>query len=728
VLISRRGLNSSGADDLIAQLSDFGVSVTVLSGDVADAECVRSIMAEFSEERPLRGIIHAAGVVDSGVLSTMTPQRCENTIRPKMYGAWNLHQATLDMDLDLFMMFSSISGVMGMPGLANYAASNCFLDALVHLRRAQGLPGTSVAYGTWAGDGMASKLGAATMAHLEQYGLGPLAFTEGLDLLQQAVVSKRPLTMAAALDLNRLRAYLEEQPGGIPTLLRPLLHDLTSNALHSSSHGRLDLRDLLTRAEPAQHLDIVLNIVRRVVSKALGFRRPTDVEVDRHLKDIGIDSLTAVQLRNQLAALTGLKLSVNIVLLHPTLRVLSRSLLVQLRSQDTLAAMGLPLGQFNTTAIARGCLDSSIKFDNVSRNCTSLLSEPAKSVLLTGATGFVGAFILHELLKQGISTHCLVRADSVEDARNRLLRNLEAYGLLEPDFATMIKPVIGDMAQHMLGMTVKAFDDLATQVDFICHSGALVDWLRPLEDYVGPNIISAHEILRLASRGRPKAVHLVSTISTLPKHMGLDLTESDLEYGYGTSKYIAEQLVSAARWRGARASVYRLPFVTASAATGHFRRDRGDFLHNFLTGSLEMGAFPLIQADMSAVLPVDYLAHTLVSMMTQATHRLGEDFDFLSTRAPTCTDFFRLMVNGDSCESLTFSDWKTRAMKYATAHPASPIARITAVLDCYTDDTAASMFKGLPVGKNVLGGHDYPAPILDGSFVNVYLERIRAGR
>jgi len=101
-------------------------------------------------------------------------------------------------------------------------------------------------------------------------------------------------------------------------------------------------------------------------------------------------------------------------------------------------------------------------------------------------------------------------------------------------------------------MTDQVFDNLAHQVDAICHSGALVDWLRPLQDYVGPNIVSTHEILRLASRGLAKAVHLVSTISTLPKHMGLDLKDGDLEYGYGTSKYIAERLVAAARWRGAR--------------------------------------------------------------------------------------------------------------------------------------------------------------------------------
>ncbi|KAJ9158137.1 Erythronolide synthase, modules 1 and 2 [Coniochaeta hoffmannii] len=546
VLISRRGMDSPAADDLVAGLCRLGARVTVITGDVADAECIRSIMAIFKEDRPLRGIVHAAGVVDSGVLSSMTPQRCETTIAPKMYGAWNLHQATQHVDMDLFMMFSSISGVMGMPGLANYAASNSFLDALAHFRRAQGLPATSVAYGTWAGDGgMASKLASATLSHLAQYGLDPLPPDEGLDLFRQAVM------------------------------------------------------------------------------------------------------------RNHLATLTGLKLSVNIVFLHPTLRTLSRFLLSELQQQDTLSN------------------------------------------------------------------------DSVDNAEKRLSRTLQEYGLWEPQFASLIKPLVGDTAQHMLGLSHKAFDDLASNVDAVCHSGALVDWLRPLDDYVGPNIVSAHEILRLASRGRPKAIHLVSTISTLPKHMGLDLTEADFEYGYGTSKYVAEQLVAAARWRGAGASVYRLPYVTASTATGHFRRDRGDFLHNFLAGSLEMGAFPSVRADMSAVLPVDYLAGTIVAMMTRDVHRrLGGDFDFLSTRAPTCDEFFRLMSDGRPCEILDFGMWKQRAMEHAATHPASALGRIAAVLDCYTDETVTSMFEGLPVGKNVLGGDDCPAPALNDDFVKVYLDRI----
>jgi amino acid adenylation domain-containing protein/thioester reductase-like protein len=733
ILISRQGMDAPGADALVGELSVLGARVTVMAGDVANPEFVSSIMETISKDRPLRGVVHAAGVVDSGVLSTMTQQRCETTIAPKVYGAWNLHQATRDLDLDLFMMFSSISGVMGMPGLANYAASNTFLDALAHLRCGQRLPATSVAYGPWAGDGgMVSRLRPATLSHIMQYGLDPLPPDEGLVLFQQAVASRRPLTMAAMLDLERLRAYLEEQGSGIPPLLSSLLirnSTVTQPFSSASSSSSRHLREVLSEAEPGLHAGIMLDMTRQVVAKSLGFTHLLDVEVDRSLKEIGIDSLTAVEMRNHLAKLTGLSLSVNIVFIHATLRLLSQSLLSQLQDTDISSITKPSNSRLNMNAVRDAGLDSSIMFDNITKNLPIHPARRPESVFLTGATGFVGVFILNELLKQGITAYCLVRARNVEKAGQRLIRSLQEYGLWEPGFASLIKPVVGDMAQPLLGMSDQVFDDLAHWVDAICHSGALVDWFRPLQDYVGPNIVSAHEILRLASHGRAKAVHLMSTISTLPKHMGLELNEGDLEYGYGTSKYIAERLVAAARWRGARAAVYRLPYVTASTTTGHFRHDRGDFLHNFITGSLEMGAFPLIHADMSAVLPVDYLAKTIVAIMTLDFHRLGQDIDFLSSRAPSCAEFFKLMggiSGGRPQEIIEFSAWKQRALDYATVHPTSPLARITAVLDCYTNETAPTMFKGMPVGVQVLGGDDYPAPSINEQFVNGYLNRIHS--
>ena len=148
ILLSRRGMQAPGARAIVASLAKLGAQATIVAGDVAVLESLRSIMQIFTAERPLRGVVHAAGVVDSGTLLSLTPQKCASTFTPKVDGLWNLHQLTKDVDLDFFVMFSSISGVMGLPGLGNYAAANSFVDMLAYLRQAQGLPATSLAYGT----------------------------------------------------------------------------------------------------------------------------------------------------------------------------------------------------------------------------------------------------------------------------------------------------------------------------------------------------------------------------------------------------------------------------------------------------------------------------------------------------------------------------------------------------------------------------------------------------
>ncbi|KFA79470.1 hypothetical protein S40288_05363 [Stachybotrys chartarum IBT 40288] len=728
VLTSRRGMQTSGADALVNQLSKLGARVTVVVGDMSSFQSVKSIMAMFSSDRPLRGVVHAAGAVDSGVISALTPERCETTIRPKAYGAWFLHESTRNMDLDLFLMISSVSGIMGLPGLANYAAANTFLDALAHLRRAQGLPGTSVAFGTLAGDGgMASRLGHNTRSYLARFGLNPLSLDVGVDVIENALVSKRAMTVAAALDLPQLQRYLEQQNGGIPPLLALLLVQ-GDTVTKSPLPKRQSLRDILARAEAAQRPGIILNTVRQVLAKALGFTNPDDMETNRSLKDLGIDSLIAVQIRNQLTALTGLRLPVNIALMHPNLGALGQSLLSQLEKENGSAATPSTLS-LNMAAIRQGCVDKSFKFGAGLRDRkTPQRPRPPKAVFLTGTTGFVGAFILNKLLKRGVTSHCLVRAESAEKGLQRLVSTLQTFSLWEAGFKELIKPVVGDITRPFLGMDRQAFEDLSNQVDSICHSGALVDWMRPLEDYVGPNIVSAHEILRLASCGRFKGVHLISTISTLPKHMGLDLNENDIEYGYGTSKYIAEKMMAAARWRGASTYVYRLPYVTASAATGHFRRDRGDFLHNFTTGCLEIGEFPMLEADLSYVLPVDYLAECIVATMTLEVVRKGQEFDFLNSQALSCTEYFRLLgtvSDGEPKPIVAFGAWRQRALAYASANPGSSLARIGGVLETFTEENANSLFEGLPVGEHVFGGEDYPAPKVDNRFVQQYLSCIR---
>ncbi|KAK0391532.1 hypothetical protein NLU13_1032 [Sarocladium strictum] len=726
VLASRRGEEAEDATLKMDRLVSLGAKVAVVACDVANYADVQRLLAGFDPRRPLRGVVHAAGVVDSGVLTSLSPDRFERVVAPKAHGAWHLHDATRHMDLDIFVLFSSISGVLGMPVLANYAAANTYLDALAHLRRAQGLPATSVAYGTLGNrGGMATRLARNTRSHLSQYGLATLSEGQGLHLLSTAIHSRRALTVAAALDLDQLQHYLEEQNDPVPPMLSSLINP-NSRSTEPTRPSDKTLHDIVAEAPAAKRLDIVLGAVRQMVAMTLGFQSPLEVDMDRSLKDVGIDSLTAVQLRNKLASATGLPLSANMAFVHPNLQAMGRALCDQLQTNESRSPSPslstLPTSTLNMTAIRAGCLDETFVFDSDPCN------ERPRSVFLTGATGFVGAFILQALVKQGIVVHCLVRASSVAEATRRLFDALRHYGFADAVEAALIRPFVGDLSKPLLGLSIQKFDFLSTHVDAICHSGGLVDWARPLEEYIGPNIVSTHEVLRLASRGRPKAIHLISTISTLPQHTGHHVTEQELEHGYGTSKFLAERMVAAARWRGASATIYRLPYVTASSATGRFRRDQGDFLHNLVAGCRQLRSFPHVEADLRSVLPVDYVADTVVSLIANDRSRQGRDYDFLNAGAPSCDAFFSAMMalDGNAATLLPFDEWKKLALAAAEECPGGPLARIAVVLDGYTADTAHTMFKGQKLGRNVLGGDDYPTPLLDEQFVERYVNQIES--
>ncbi|KAE8164277.1 polyketide synthase [Aspergillus tamarii] len=691
VLISRRGMDTPSADLYVKQLSQLGATASVIACDVGDFNTL-----------------------------------CYN-VSTKVNGAWNLHLLTQHMNLDFFMMFSSISGVLGMPGLGNYAAANTFLDALAYWRQAQSLPATSVAYGVWAGDGMALGLtGRTTLAHLAKFGLDALIPEDGLKLLGQALSSGRPLTVGAALDHERLGAYFQGSSvldgDAVPSLYR-----------------LLDLLRALSNADPSNHAAIVLHMVREVVANTLGYASAEEVDANVPLQDIGFDSLTAVLMRNQLAKLTKLKTlsASSITWNYPNLRALSTFLLSQIQSQlheqnDRPGIAAPEKKRLNGTTHTLGTtLDMSVAHIGYLEPCVAFNNERDVQrphvVFITGATGFVGSFILSEILQLGIQAHCLVRAKDIDHGQQRLINALNSYDLWKPEYTSLLHPIPGDAAQPFFGLSQSAFDTLASSVHAICHCSALVDWMRLLQDYIGPNITSAHEVLRLASRGHGKAVHVISTLATLPLHQGYEIPTHDREFGYSMSKYIAERMVAGARWRGAKASVYRVPFVTASAATGHFRLDRGDFLHNLIAGSLEMGAFPSLDANLSVVQPVDYLCKTIATLMVEDRSQIGHDFDFVNKNAVSSNYFFRLM-GGERCEHIPFVSWRTRALDYAAAYPASSLARIAAVIDGLVDEEAASaMLKGATAGDHVLGGDVYPAPHVGEDLVQKYRDRIMMG-
>jgi NADPH:quinone reductase-like Zn-dependent oxidoreductase/acyl carrier protein len=324
VLTSRSGPAAPGTAALAAGLAVRGARVQVTACDVADRGQLARVLAGIPAGAPLTGVIHAAGVLDDGMVTAQTPARLAAVMRPKADAAWLLHELTRDADLDAFVLFSSAASAFGSPGQANYAAANAFLDGLAGHRLATGLPAVSLQWGLWAdASTMTGRLGHGDLARIARGGLIALSAAEGLALLDAALARDEALLVPAPLDIAGMRAQAARgQAGGIP----PLLGNLVRVAGGPGPVGvpvADTLRRQLSGLDPAEQDQFVLDLIRDQAATVLGHASPEAVPPGATFRDLGFDSLTAVELRNRLQAATGLRLPATLVFDYPSPQVLA---------------------------------------------------------------------------------------------------------------------------------------------------------------------------------------------------------------------------------------------------------------------------------------------------------------------------------------------------------------------------------------------------------------------
>ncbi|MEV7990334.1 type I polyketide synthase, partial [Micromonospora sp. NPDC085948] len=344
LLISRRGPHAEGAAALQAELTHLGAHVQVTACDAADAHALAQLLADIPGEHPLTATIHAAGVLADAIIETLTEQQLHAVLTAKVDAALNLHHLTRHTGAHL-VLFSSAAGLLGSPGQANYAAANTFLDALAGHRHAQGSAATSIAWGMWAQDsGMTAHLDTQDLARLNRSGMLALTSEQGVRLFDAAVHSDRPTVVAAHWDTARLRRHAAA--GTLPAILRDLA-PVTSRRAAAGTDGTPAMGDLARTlagmAQPEQQR-FLLDLVRNHVATVLGHPSPDAVDTAQAFKDLGFDSLTAVELRNRLTAATGLRLPATLVFDHPTPTALVGWLRTELTDAQPTVTSTVPAG------------------------------------------------------------------------------------------------------------------------------------------------------------------------------------------------------------------------------------------------------------------------------------------------------------------------------------------------------------------------------------------------
>ncbi len=640
LLLSRRGAEAPGADRLHAELTGLGAQVTITACDVSD----RGSLAAALADHHVTAVVHTAGVIDDGVITSLTPEQVEKVLRPKADAARYLHELT--GELTAFVLFSSIAGVIGGPGQGNYAAANAYLDALARHRHAQGLPATSIAWGVWEQTtGITGDLDEADLKRMARAGFPPIGSDRGPALLDAALLAGSPAIVATPLDIGAMR----ERPGQVPALLRGLARVTRRRVAQNTEVAAGGLARRIAGLSAPEQLEVLLETVLAEVATVLGLADAGTIGADQPLPDLGFDSLTLVELRNALNTVATANLPSTVVFDHPTPAALAAYLLAELAS-----------GAESESEQVRFEAEVRLADDiQPSGEVVRSVSDPGK-ILLTGPTGFLGAFLLRDLMRTTkAKVYCLVRGGDAA----RLRESLEWYRVWPEIDENRLVVVPGDLAEPLFGLSEEDYDTLAREIDVVYHVGATVNWLYPYSALKASNVTGTEQILRLAARHRSVPVHHVSTtgVFAVPAEEGEPLKVTDptgpaeqLASGYLRSKWVAEQLIGLARDRGLPVSVYRVDVVCGDQTTGACQTK--DFVWLSLKGLLQAGAVPAGAEGRFPMVPADYVSAAIVALSGRDA---GETFHLYNQNGASLAEFVdHLRSFGYTVDERPRAEWR----------------------------------------------------------------------
>jgi thioester reductase-like protein len=379
------------------------------------------------------------------------------------------------------------------------------------------------------------------------------------------------------------------------------------------------------------------------------------IDLNKSFNDYGFDSLQSMNLLGELENFLGCPINPSLIWECETIQKFSQYLTGDEPNSFTSSSV-----QMGVDLKAEVDLDPSISVENMLK----ITLTDSSNIFLTGSTGFLGAFLLSELLKQTHSKiYCLVRSLNINSAQNKIQESLALYGLWQTQFIGRIIPVVGDLSEPLLGLSQEQFEKLASEIDVVYHSGALLNYVYPYERLKQINVSGTQEILRFASTKKIKQVNYMSSIAVFESDLYRHkiITESDklmdvgkMYLGYSQSKWVAEKLVLLARERGIPVIIYRLPFISGHSLTGVWNTD--DIICRMIKGCITMKKIPNLDYVLNMA-PVDYIVQSIL-LLSKKEDALGQIFHLINPE-PIHLDSIKEQMNGIGykIERVSFQDW-----------------------------------------------------------------------
>lgn len=613
-------------------------------------------------------------------------------LAPKVQGTWNVHRALKDTKLDFFLLFSSLTGLVGRPGQANYAAANSFLDAFVKYRRNKGLAASVLDIGIMEDAGYVYESSSALLQHAENWSIQTI---EEKDLFRSIEVAICSDTLAApsqlSIGLGNTKPVSDSSVA--PIWLKEARFDFWTNVLSESefagSKTSGKLKDLISaiakdpkvldRSETEQK---ITDEIGSMIATQMGC--PEDMTGEDRAK-IAVDSLMTIEIRNWFRRHIGVDISLIDISNSETVAGLGKTTMRVLRTKYTTASQEV----FDVVPSAQDVADKSMLFledttlaiDIRPRSDPVLewFTEAEGNIFLTGATGFLGSFFLASLIDspQVKNIFCLVRAKDAASGMARIEESWREYGI-RSDLRRKVTVIPGDLTDAKLGMSTEDFEKFAQSSSVIFHLGARVNYIASYEEHRGANIFGLVNVLNFANHKRLKPIHYCSTFSAwglstigagndVPEdeRPSLDTDGMEQHVGYTKSKAVGEQIIWNAISNGFPISIYRPSIITGHSVTG--AQVKGDLFNQLMSNCIRLGCYPDCPKQRLPIVPVDFVCFAMLHISLSNRH-LGHAFNISQPdqeQTITLNEAFEIL--GELCQMtlprVSLDEWLERGAR-----------------------------------------------------------------